>query len=823
MIGAIGQRMCVTMQRTIIVLVVLIISFTAVAPSYAQEAPRGDVTAADVNESIRQGIAYLKKVQQADGSWTEYEGQPGGMTSLCTLSLLNCGLDKSDPAVSKALKYLEALPNPKAVYAASLRIMVFVAADPVAYKVQIDGMGGWLAGSQVADGETKGGWSYTDRPGRSDNSNTQFAMLALHEAERAGVKVPDHVWQKALNYWTSAGMQKADGSWGYELGHPSTGSMTCAGIASVIIAQDRLRTGDASLVGGQIQCCLPQNDTGEVDRAIQWLADHFSVTINPNTLGLKSVGRSHPWLLYYLYGVERVGRMSGRRHFVGHVKDPVTKQMVAAPHDWYREGAAELIRLQKISLNGSWRGIGLEGDPTIGTSLALLFLSKGKRPVVIAKARHSTGVLGDSNGWDQHRRAIQHLTSRIERQWRRDLTWQTVDLAGSSVADLLEAPVLFISGTSRLNLTEAEEQALKQYVEQGGFLFVEVCSGQGCDAEGFDRDFRKLVRKMFPESELRKLPPDHAVWFAQEKVNPEHLPKDPDFWLWGLDACCRTSIVYCPRSLSCYWELSQPYREANYPPAVRDEVEACVRIGGNVVAYATNRELKEKLDRPQITVSQDGQKPERGALVLPKLTHGGGSDDAPNALQNLLTVMEKELEVRVDFQRRLLAPEDKKLYDNPLLFTHGRRSFNWTPAQRRALKEYLDRGGFLFADAICASGPFADSLRTELRAMYPDARWTRIPPSHAMFTDEYGGFNLKTVTLRDPQIRDTDDPLSAKLVKTTPLLEGLEVDGRIVVILSPYDISCALEKGTSMECKGYTPADAAKIGANVLLFALQQE
>jgi hypothetical protein len=41
-------------------------------------------------------------------------------------------------------------------------------------------------------------------------------------------------------------------------------------------------------------------------------------------------------------------------------------------------------------------------------------------------------------------------------------------------------------------------------------------------------------------------------------------------------------------------------------------------------------------------------------------------------------------------------------------------------------------------------------------------------------------------------------------------------------VLSPYDISCALEKGASLECNGYLPADAARLGANVLLFALQQ-
>ena len=55
--------------------------------------------------------------------------------------------------------------------------------------------------------------------------------------------------------------------------------------------------------------------------------------------------------------------------------------------------------------------------------------------------------------------------------------------------------------------------------------------------------------------------------------------------------------------------------------------------------------------------------------------------------------------------------------------------------------------------------------------------------------------------------------------ETEALLEGLEVDGRIAVILSPFDISCALEKGASLECKGYTSADAARLGANVMLYA----
>ena len=42
------------------------------------------------------------------------------------------------------------------------------------------------------------------------------------------------------------------------------------------------------------------------------------------------------------------------------------------------------------------------------------------------------------------------------------------------------------------------------------------------------------------------------------------------------------------------------------------------------------------------------------------------------------------------------------------------------------------------------------------------------------------------------------------------------------MIFSPYDLSCALEKHDSLECRGYTREDAARIGLNVVLYSLQQ-
>jgi hypothetical protein len=213
-------------------------------------------------------------------------------------------------------------------------------------------------------------------------------------------------------------------------------------------------------------------------------------------------------------------------------------------------------------------------------------------------------------------------------------------------------------------------------------------------------------------------------------------------------------------------------------------------------------------------------KPERGALLIPKLTHGGGSDDAPNAVRNLERYLEKQLEIRIDPKPLLIAPDNERLYDYPLMFLHGRRAFRFSASERKALREYLDRGGFVFADAICAQVEFAESFRKEMQTIYPEAKWQRIPADHAIFTSEYRGFELKTVSLRDPQARGEDDKLSARIVKIEPLLEGLEIDGRYAVILSPYDLSCALENSQSLECKGYVRDDAARIGANIVLYAL---
>ena len=126
------------------------------------------------------------------------------------------------------------------------------------------------------------------------------------------------------------------------------------------------------------------------------------------------------WLHYYLYGLERVGRFTARR-FIGDA-------------DWYLEGAKMFISTQD-NLTGAFRGGRIE-DPVVATSFALLFLAKGRRPVIVAKSRHAP----DSD-WNRHGHDIAHLVEHVESRWKKDypagLSWHIVETQTATLEDLL--------------------------------------------------------------------------------------------------------------------------------------------------------------------------------------------------------------------------------------------------------------------------------------------------------------------------------------------------------------------------------------------------
>ena len=151
---------------------------------------------------------------------------------------------------------------------------------------------------------------------------------------------------------------------------------------------------------------------------------------------------------------------------------------------------------------------------------------------------------------------------------------------------------------------------------------------------------------------------------------------------------------------------------------------------------------------------------------------------------------------------------------------HGRDKFTFTEEERLALKEHLLNGGFLFADSICSSKPFTESFRREIKAILPDYNLEPIPPTSPLWNDERFGGQVKEVTLRVPD-KNSIGGFREKL--TPPLFEGIEVEGKLAVVFSPYDLSCALENASVSQCEGYTHGDALIMARQVLLYFLQTD
>src|SRR5262245_32108922 len=157
--------------------------------------PDEEDLAEPVRKAIERGRKYLLNNQHG-GHWENqgFVGNPGGITALAALALLNAGVPPEDAAIQDALKYLRGV-KPDRTYVVSLQTMVFALARQPADLERIGENVKWLLDARVMDGGNFQGWGYSKPSGPADNSNTQYALLALHEGHLAGARVPDDVWK----------------------------------------------------------------------------------------------------------------------------------------------------------------------------------------------------------------------------------------------------------------------------------------------------------------------------------------------------------------------------------------------------------------------------------------------------------------------------------------------------------------------------------------------------------------------------------------------------------------------------------------------------
>ena len=790
----------------------LALSLTALVPARPRAAePADDRLVEDVRQAIKRGVDFLRS-QQRGGNWETSElkiSYPGGLTCLALLALLNSGVPATDPDVQNGLKYLRTITSDK-TYVVGLQTMVFALARQPVDRERLQRNVDWLLAARLADGWTYGkvGAGAVRIP-LADNSNTQYALLGLHEALQSGfAKVDKKALEELQALYVKTQVRREGrpgGGWCYRLGEPPSLTMTTAGLCNLIITGLDLSVGKQVLrPDGSAVNCGVYEDNKPVADALEWIGAAFPARLSDDYFSSHGIPP-----FYALYGIERAGRLSGRRYFGG--------------HDWYEVGCRYLVAAQKV--DGSWSR---EKNPLIrfpdhwplvATSFALLFLSKGQTPVLITKLAYGPADHGRPpkiQNWDRKRSDVRHLVEFASRELfkQQPLAWQVFDVRARPVesdgevkrlaAQLLESPLVYFNG--HFSAPDGKEKAiLKEYLENGGFIFAEAC----CGDTRFDEDFRKLVRDITDEN-LKPLPPEHPVWLASGKFA---VPPGKPYRLEGVQKGCKTVVIYSPQPLAGYWEANEH---------AKGNGKLAFQLGANVIAYATGLEPPLPRGHKVHVVRDDPPAPvKRGYLKVAQLRHEGDWRPAPKAMRNLMAEARK-VGLDVVLATDPVDPTDEKVKDYYFFYLHGRRRFDYGPEELKHLRFRLKHGGTLFADACCGSAAFDQSFRKFMAALWQaeGLKLAPVPADDELYSKELNGQAIRAVRCR--RAAPDGKHVEPEYRSVPPALEGIKYGGRWVVLYSRYDVGCALEHTQSSDCLGHDYASAARLGKAAVLYALKR-
>jgi hypothetical protein len=141
-------------------------------------------------------------------------------------------------------------------------------------------------------------------------------------------------------------------------------------------------------------------------------------------------------------------------------------------------------------------------------------------------------------------------------------------------------PFLYMTGHGTVRLSPDERDALRAYLEDGGFLMIN-------DSYGMDTTIRAMVRQVFPDHPLEELSNDHPVFHSfydmpgLPKIH-EHDGKDPQ--AFGVTVDGRLVLFYDYES-DIGDGLADP-QVHNDSPAKREQA---IRMAVNVFVYALTR------------------------------------------------------------------------------------------------------------------------------------------------------------------------------------------------------------------------------------------
>lgn len=198
----------------------------------------------------------------------------------------------------------------------------------------------------------------------------------------------------------------------------------------------------------------------------------------------------------------------------------------------------------------------------------------------------------------------------------------------------------------------------------------------------------------------------------------------------------------------------------------------------------------------------------KSQIKIGRLKYSGGGDwyNDPSAETNLLEFAKKNAGLDTDARYEFVEIMSEKIFNYPILFLTGHGNIFFSSAEAIRLREYLTRGGFIYADDDYGMDK---SFRREIKKIFPELNLTEIPFSHGIFNSFYPFPNGA------PKIHEHDNK--------PPQSFGLFYSGRLVLFYTfesnPSDGWADREIHNDSEEKRI---EALKFGTNILVWTLTQ-
>lgn len=120
------------------------------------------------------------------------------------------------------------------------------------------------------------------------------------------------------------------------------------------------------------------------------------------------------------------------------------------------------------------------------------------------------------------------------------------------------------------------------------------------------------------------------------------------------------------------------------------------------------------------------------AFVLARLKYSGGGDwyNDQSAEVNLLKFVREKTGMNVRPQFEYVDVSSDNIFSYPMLFLTGHGNVNFSDADARRLRGYLDNGGFLYIDDDYG---LDTAIRREIKKVFPDQQFQELPFSHPIY------------------------------------------------------------------------------------------